>query len=60
MVDLLEKNQFVKDAMREFTSRKVFDEFRSPRGWFAGTPLDFKLNGSAATDKVNSWLKMDW
>jgi hypothetical protein len=50
----------IKTAMSEFTNRRVFEEFRFPRGWYAGTPLDFSLNGSAVADKINSWLRTDW
>jgi len=50
----------VRQSMTEFANRKVFDEFRSARGWYAGTPLDFSLNGNALTDKINAWLKNDW
>lgn len=60
MAQLFETTDAVTAAMKELTNKKAFDEFRSPRGWFAGTPLDFGLNGSAAADKVNAWLKADW
>lgn len=60
MADLFEANPAIKNVLNEFTNRKIFEEFRSPRGWFAGTPLDFNLNGSAAVEKVNAWLKTDW
>jgi hypothetical protein len=50
----------LKTAMAELTSRKAFEQFRTVSGWYAGTPLDFNLNGSAAADKIDHWLKSDW
>jgi hypothetical protein len=60
VVELYTSSSSIEAAMAEFTNRKVFEEFRSPRGWYAGTPLDFRLNGSAVSDKINTWLKSDW
>lgn len=59
-VELFTRVPRVQRSVQEFANRKVFDEFRSARGWYAGTPLDSNLNGSALTDKINAWLKLDW
>jgi hypothetical protein len=60
VVPLFRSHPLVVKATQELTDRKVFDEFRQPKGWYAGTPLDFGLNGSGLNDKINAWLKTEW
>jgi hypothetical protein len=62
MMDLLDTHapDPLKSALKELTNRRVFEGFRSPQGWYAGTSLDFGLNGSSVAAKMNEWLKTDW
>ena len=60
VASLFQSNSQIKNSVAELTNRKAFEQFRTPNGWFAGTPLDYTLNGSATLEKINSWLKIDW
>lgn len=59
-IELFEGAPEIASVIKHMTERKAFEEFRSPRGWYAGTPLDVAINGSAVTEKINTWLKEDW